>query len=97
MTSWGGGEREFQVLIDPQRLYARGLGFGDVLAALPINNGQVGGNVMEIAQNDPRLDVTLHLADQVPAGLAVIEMTLAVFLSLPSTVTFSTDIASGGW
>ncbi len=24
----------------------------------------LGGNVMEIAQNDPRLDVTLHLADQ---------------------------------
>lgn len=48
VTSWGGGEREFQVLIDPQRLYARGLGFGDVLAALPINNGQVGGNVMDV-------------------------------------------------
>ncbi|TWT55610.1 Leucine Rich repeats (2 copies) [Thalassoglobus neptunius] len=25
---------------------------------------KVGGNVMAIAQNDPRLDVTLHLADQ---------------------------------
>jgi cobalt-zinc-cadmium resistance protein CzcA len=48
VTSWGGGEREFQVLIDPQRLYARGLGFGDVLDALPINNGQVGGNVMDV-------------------------------------------------
>jgi cobalt-zinc-cadmium resistance protein CzcA len=48
VTSWGGGEREYQVMIDPQRLYARGLGFGDVLAALPINNGQVGGNVMDV-------------------------------------------------
>jgi cobalt-zinc-cadmium resistance protein CzcA len=48
VTSWGGGEREYQVLIDPQRLYARGLGFGDVLDALPINNGQVGGNVMDV-------------------------------------------------
>ncbi|MCC6592056.1 MAG: efflux RND transporter permease subunit, partial [Xanthomonadales bacterium] len=48
VMSWGGGEREFQVLIDPQRLYARGLGFGDVLDALPINNGQVGGNVMDV-------------------------------------------------
>ena len=27
VTSWGGGEREYQVQIDPQRLYARGLGF----------------------------------------------------------------------
>ena len=50
VTSWGGGEREFQVHIDPQRLYARGLGFGDVIAALPANNGQVGGNVMDVGR-----------------------------------------------
>lgn len=50
VTSWGGGEREFQVRIDPQRLYARGLGFADVIAALPANNGQVGGNVMDVGQ-----------------------------------------------
>ena len=48
VTSWGGGEREYQVRIDPQRLYARGLGFADVIAALPANNGQVGGNVMDV-------------------------------------------------
>ncbi|MGE4071099.1 MAG: efflux RND transporter permease subunit [Lysobacterales bacterium] len=50
VTSWGGGEREFQVRIDPQRLYSRGLGFSDVIAALPANNGQVGGNVMDVGQ-----------------------------------------------
>jgi len=50
VTSWGGGERQFQVRIDPQRLYARGLGFGDVLAAIPANNGQVGGNVMDVGR-----------------------------------------------
>ena len=50
VTSWGGGEREFQVRIDPQRLYARGLGFGDVLSAIPANNGQVGGNVMDVGR-----------------------------------------------
>lgn len=50
VTSWGGGEREFQVRIDPQRLYARGLGFGDVIAAIPANNGQVGGNVMDVGR-----------------------------------------------
>ncbi len=50
VTSWGGGEREFQVNIDPQRLYARGLGFGDVINAIPANNGQVGGNVMDIGR-----------------------------------------------
>ncbi|BCT93904.1 cytochrome-c peroxidase [Lysobacter helvus] len=50
VTSWGGGEREFQIRIDPQRLYARGLGFGDVLSAIPANNGQVGGNVMDVGR-----------------------------------------------
>ncbi len=50
VTSWGGGEREFQVRIDPQRLYARGLGFADVINALPANNGQVGGNVMDVGR-----------------------------------------------
>ena len=50
VTSWGGGEREYQVQIDPQRLYARGLGFSDVINALPANNGQVGGNVMDVGR-----------------------------------------------
>jgi cobalt-zinc-cadmium resistance protein CzcA len=50
VSSWGGGERQYQIQIDPQRLYARGLGFGDVIAAIPANNGQVGGNVMDIGR-----------------------------------------------
>ena len=50
VSSWGGGERQFQIRIDPQRLYARGLGFGDVIEAIPANNGQVGGNVMDIGR-----------------------------------------------
>lgn len=50
VSSWGGGERQFQVRIDPQKLYARGLGFGDVIRALPENNGQVGGNVMDVGR-----------------------------------------------
>ena len=50
VTSWGGGERQYQVQIDPQRLYARGLGFADVINALPANNGQVGGNVMDVGR-----------------------------------------------
>jgi cobalt-zinc-cadmium resistance protein CzcA len=50
VSSWGGGERQFQVRIDPQKLYARGLGFADVINALPANNGQVGGNVMDVGR-----------------------------------------------
>jgi cobalt-zinc-cadmium resistance protein CzcA len=50
VSSWGGGERQYQVQIDPQRLYARGLGFADVINALPANNGQVGGNVLDVGR-----------------------------------------------
>jgi len=50
VTSWGGGERQYQVQIDPQKLYARGLGFKDVIEALPANNGQVGGNTMDVGR-----------------------------------------------
>lgn len=50
VSSWGGSERQYQVQIDPQRLYARGLGFKDVIDALPANNGQVGGNVMDVGR-----------------------------------------------
>ncbi len=50
VTSWGGGVREYQVQIDPQRLYSRGLAFADVIAAIPANNGQVGGNVMDVGR-----------------------------------------------
>ncbi|QIK81950.1 efflux RND transporter permease subunit [Lysobacter sp. HDW10] len=50
VTSWGGGERQFQVRVDPQKLYARGLGFNDVINAIPANNGQVGGNVMDVGR-----------------------------------------------
>lgn len=50
VSSWGGGERQFQVQINPQRLYARNLGFSDVINAIPANNGQVGGNVMDVGR-----------------------------------------------
>jgi len=39
-----------------------------------------GGNVMQIAQNDPRLDVTLHLSDK-----DVTDETIAIVSKLPGT------------
>ena len=43
VTSWGGLEKQFQVLIDPRRLIKFGLGFRDVIEAIEVNNKQVGG------------------------------------------------------
>ena len=50
VTSWGGGERQYQVRIDPLKLIKHQLGFKDVIAALEANNGQVGGNFIDVGQ-----------------------------------------------
>jgi cobalt-zinc-cadmium resistance protein CzcA len=43
VTSWGGDEKQFQVLIQPQKLIKYGLTFKAVMEALAANNRQVGG------------------------------------------------------
>src|SRR5690606_7296990 len=48
----------------------------------------IGGNVMELAQNDARLDVTLHLADQDVTDEKLVplsKLTNAVWLNLAGT------------
>jgi cobalt-zinc-cadmium resistance protein CzcA len=50
VTSWGGGERQYQVRIDPLKLIKHQLGFKDVIAALEANNGQVGGNFIDVGR-----------------------------------------------
>jgi len=50
VTSWGGHEKQYQVLIDPQRLIKYGLGFADIMQALAANNRQVGGQYLNIGQ-----------------------------------------------
>jgi cobalt-zinc-cadmium resistance protein CzcA len=50
VTSWGGGERQYQVRIDPLKLIKHQLGFKDVIGALEANNGQVGGNFIDVGR-----------------------------------------------
>ena len=47
VTSWGGFEKQFQVLVDPRRLAAFGLTFRDLIEALAANNKQVGGQYID--------------------------------------------------
>ncbi len=47
VTSWGGFEKQYQVLVDPRRLVKYGLGLKDVTAALEANNRQVGGQYID--------------------------------------------------
>ena len=48
VLSWGGQERQFQVVIDPARLLKYGLTYKEVLGALDANNRQVGGQYVNV-------------------------------------------------
>lgn len=50
VVSWGGIRKQFQVLIDPNKLVAYGLGFSDVMTALLDNNRLVGGGYIDVQQ-----------------------------------------------
>ncbi|MFY9328436.1 MAG: CusA/CzcA family heavy metal efflux RND transporter [Georgfuchsia sp.] len=50
VMSWGGQEKQFQVLIDPQKLIKYGLTFKAVMEALTANNRQVGGQYVNLGQ-----------------------------------------------
>ena len=48
VTTWGGHEKQYQVLIDPAKLVKFGIGFKDVMGALTANNRQVGGQTVNL-------------------------------------------------
>ncbi len=48
VMSWGGQERQFQVVIDPLRLIKYGLGYKDVMNVIEANNRQVGGQYVNL-------------------------------------------------
>lgn len=50
VTSWGGDEKQYQVLINPQKLIKYGLTFKAVMEALHANNRQVGGQFVNLGQ-----------------------------------------------
>ena len=48
VTSWGGQERQYQVLIDPFSLVEYGLTYTEVMEVIEANNRQVGGQYVNI-------------------------------------------------
>ncbi|ADL54891.1 efflux RND transporter permease subunit [Gallionella capsiferriformans] len=50
VMSWGGQEKQYQVLINPQKLIKYGLNFKTVMETLAANNRQVGGQYLDIGQ-----------------------------------------------
>lgn len=50
VISWGGQEKQYQVLIDPNKLLKYGLTFRTVTEAIQANNRQVGGQYVNLGQ-----------------------------------------------
>jgi cobalt-zinc-cadmium resistance protein CzcA len=50
VTTWGGQEKQYQVLIHPQKLIKYGLSFKSVMEALAANNRQVGGQYVNLGR-----------------------------------------------
>ena len=50
VTSWGGDEKQYQVLINPNQLIKYGISLKSVMEALTNNNRQVGGQFLNIGQ-----------------------------------------------
>ena len=48
VLSWGGQERQYQVVVDPLRLIKYGLSYKEVLEAIENNNRQVGGQYIDL-------------------------------------------------
>ncbi len=48
VTTWGGHEKQYQVLIDPTRLVKYGISFKEVMDTLASNNRQVGGQSLNL-------------------------------------------------
>lgn len=49
VNSWGGDELQYQVVLDPATLQARGLSLAEVVSALERNNGNAGGGIIDEA------------------------------------------------
>jgi len=52
VASIGGFVKQYQVVLDPQRLQAYGLALGDVVTAIQRSNDDVGGSVVEMAEHE---------------------------------------------
>ncbi len=50
VLSWGGQERQYQIVLDPQALFKYGLTFKEVLETIGANNRQVGGQYINIGR-----------------------------------------------
>lgn len=75
VTSWGGLERQFQVVIEPLNLIKYGLTFREVLEVIEANNRQVGGQYINIGAEQYLVRGLGFVEDEHDIGSMVISVT----------------------
>ena len=79
VASVGGFERQYQIVVDPDKLVAYGLTIGDLTRAARDANAEVGARVLELAGREYVLRGRLsnpHVSAQSYCGLSVTHLTL---------------------
>lgn len=66
VASIGGFVRQYQVVVDPDRLLAYGIGLGDVRMALERSNQDVGGSVVEMSETEYMVRCRGYIAQLTP-------------------------------
>jgi cobalt-zinc-cadmium resistance protein CzcA len=74
VLSWGGQERQYQVVIDPLRLIKYGLGFRDIIEVLETNNRQVGGQYINLGREQYLVRGLGLVGDETDIGSIVVKV-----------------------
>jgi heavy metal efflux system protein len=74
VMSWGGQERQFQVVIDPLKLIKFELGFKEIMQAIESNNRQVGGQYVDLGQEQYLVRGLGLVKDEADIGKIVIKV-----------------------
>lgn len=74
VLSWGGQERQFQVVIDPLRLIKFGLGYREIIEVIQANNRQVGGQYIDIGPEQYLVRGLGLVADERDIGHMVVKV-----------------------
>ncbi|MGE0373286.1 MAG: efflux RND transporter permease subunit [Gammaproteobacteria bacterium] len=74
VLSWGGQERQFQVVIDPLRLIKFGLSYQEVIGVIEANNRQVGGQYVDLGPEQYLVRGLGLVADEQDIGSMVVKV-----------------------
>lgn len=89
VLSWGGQEKQYQVVIDPQRFIKYGLTYREVMEAIEANNRQVGGQYVNIGAEQYLVRGLGLASDEADLGRIVVKVRDGVPVYLRDVATIA--------